>query len=93
MTPFEAVYAAPAEELEQQEMLGPGYGGECEGGARVVRGKLVRLFNPIGHFSFAAPPGACDAGGSAGGQGEAWRDVEEKTAERQTDRQQIGRQD
>lgn len=62
VTPFEAVYAAPAAELEQQEMLGPGYGDACEGGARVVRGKLVRLSNPIGHFSLAVPPGACDAG-------------------------------
>ncbi|CAN0160918.1 unnamed protein product, partial [Ectocarpus fasciculatus] len=63
VTAFEAVYAAPAAELEQQEMLGPGYGDQCEGGARVVRGKLLRLFNPSDHFSFAAPPGACGGDG------------------------------
>ncbi|CAN0074011.1 unnamed protein product, partial [Hapterophycus canaliculatus] len=63
VTAFEAVYAAPAAELEQEEMLGPGYGGECEGGARVVRGKLLRLANPSRHFSFAPPTGACDGDG------------------------------
>lgn len=72
VTAFEAVYAAPGAELEQEEeeALGPGYGGECEGGARVVRGKLVRLSNPVGHFSFAAPLGSCGSGGDAGDSGE-----------------------
>lgn len=70
VTAFEAVYAAPAAELEQQEMLGPGYGDQCEGGARVVRGKLLRLFNPSDHFSFAAPPDACGGDGDDDEQSE-----------------------
>lgn len=80
VTPFKVVYAAPGAELEQEEQLGPGYGGECEGGSRVVAGKLLRVFNPKRHVSFAAPLGACgdedgngDDHGNSDGTGEAKR--------------------
>ena len=66
VTAFKAVYAAPGTELEQQEELGPGYGGEC--GARVVTGKLLRVFNPSRHVSFAAPSGACGGDGDGGNE-------------------------
>lgn len=73
VTPFKVVYAGPSAELEQEEQLGPGYG-ECEGGARVVTGKLLRVFNPKKHVSFAAPLGACadvgDDDGDSDGDGE-----------------------
>ncbi|CAN0006325.1 unnamed protein product, partial [Discosporangium mesarthrocarpum] len=37
----------------------------CDRAPRVVRGKLLRLLNPSGHFSLVAPPGGCgDAAGS-----------------------------
>lgn len=72
VTAFESVYTPPGADMEQQERLGPGYGEECNGeGFRIVRGKLVRLLNPSGHFSIAAPPGACgetDDASSKGGK-------------------------
>lgn len=72
VTAFESIYAPPGAEVEQQEAIGPGYG-SCDGATRVVRGKLLRLLNPSGHFSVVAPPGACGRGGatdpdSAGGE-------------------------
>lgn len=76
VTAIKAVYPSAAAMLEQEEGFGPGFGGECEGGARVVSGKLVRLLNPSRHFSFAAPPGACDADG--GGSGEKGRKEKER---------------
>lgn len=60
-TGFEAVYAPPGAELEQQEQLGPGYG-VCESGGRIVRGKLLVVSNPKRHLSFAAPLDACGSG-------------------------------
>lgn len=72
VTAFESIIAPPGAELEQQEALGPGYG-SCEGGTRIVRGKLLRLLNPRGHFSIAAPPNACGADGGDGGGMCCWR--------------------
>lgn len=72
VTAFEAVYAPPGAELEQEEMLGPGYS-KCKAGTRIVRGKVLRLLNPSKHFSIVAPPNACgdatdtsSAGGALG---------------------------
>lgn len=59
ITAFEMVFPPPGAELEQEERMGPGYGSSCDQDWRVVRGKLVRLMNPRGHFNFLAPDGAC----------------------------------
>lgn len=68
VTAFETGFAAGSDSLEQEEQLGPGYGEECDAGARVVRGKLLRVLNPSGHLSFALPPGACGSDGDAEGE-------------------------
>lgn len=68
VTAFEAVYAASSDSLEQEEQLGPGYGEACDAGARVVRGKLLRVLNPSGHLSFAPPLGACGSDEDAEGE-------------------------
>lgn len=77
VTAFEALFAPPGAELEQQERMGPGFGSSCDQEWRIVRGKLLRVMNPSNHFSFVAPEGACgdpdDASSPGGKEQEMWR--------------------